>query len=208
MGHLLSTVLISISVNLDCFAISLAYGVKKIKIGIYSNLAIAGVTTLGTFSSMTVGKMISKFLSASIANLLGSGVLLGIGIWSLWQTLTAEQQEKRKTEAQFENKISYSTLIENPEKADLDNSKFIDIRESLTIAFAVTIDNLVGGVGAGISGLNVPLTTFLTFAFSMLALICGYFLGKKFTAKLSGRTAGVLSASLIICIAIYEFFNR
>jgi putative Mn2+ efflux pump MntP len=82
------------------------------------------------------------------------------------------------------------------------------VKESITLAFALTINNLAGGVGAGLSGLSIPLTTAITFVLSVLAIICGYFLGEKFTTKLSGKTAGILSASLIICIAIYEFFNN
>ena len=63
MGHLLSTILISISVNLDSFAIGIAYGVKKIKIGLLSNLAIATVTTLtndAASSAESVGTAISS----------------------------------------------------------------------------------------------------------------------------------------------------
>jgi len=208
MGHLLSTILISISVNLDSFAIGIAYGVKKIKIGLPSNLAIATVTTLGTFLSMAIGERLGKFLPNHVANLLGSGALLAIGVWGIWETLAAEQREKNKKQAEPMSELDYSTFIEKPERADVDNSKVIDIKESITLAFALTINNLAGGVGAGLSGLNIFLTSAMTFILSISAIISGYYLGEKFTTKLSGKTSGILSASLIICIAIYEFFNN
>jgi putative sporulation protein YtaF len=157
---------------------------------------------------MSVGEIIGKFLSPNLSNLLGSGALLGIGIWGIWETFKAEKQEIRNQRHHNPDDLAYNTFIEQPEIADVDNSKFIDVRESITLAFALTINNLAGGIGAGISGLDVPLTTFATFIFSVLSIIGGYFIGKKFTAKMSGKYAGILSACLIICIAIYEYFNK
>jgi len=207
MGHLLSSLFISISVNLDSFAIGIAYGVKRIRIGILSNLVIATVTTLGTYLSMTVGEVIGRFLPSDAGNIVGATILLLIGIWGIWETLKAEREEKKQQMRNYANDISYTTFIGKPEKADLDDSKFIDVRESIPLAFALTINNLAGGVGAGITGLNVYITTFMTFILAILSIICGYFLGEKFAKKLSAKFAGISSAILIIFVAIYEFFT-
>ncbi len=210
-GHLLSSFFLAVSSNVDNFAVGVAYGVKKIKIGIFSNLVIAVVSASGTYCSMTVGEIISRFLSAHVANLLGSGVLVALGIWSLWDTLRIERREKRNRSKKFsdfsDNDLSYNTFIEKPEKADLDDSRTIDVKESITLAFAVTINNVASGIGGGISGLNVTLTTFLAFILSILVVILGYFLGEKSSAKMSGKWAGIISACLIICIGIYEYLT-
>jgi putative Mn2+ efflux pump MntP len=71
----------------------------------------------------------------------------------------------------------------------------------------LTINNIGGGIGAGISGLNVTLTTGLTFVLAILALICGSALGDKFAKRMTDFWAGFSSASLIILIGIYEYFN-
>jgi len=207
MRHLVSSFFLAISSNVDNFAVGVAYGVKKIKIGILSNLVIAGISALGTYLSMSVGEIISRFLSEDIANLLGSGVLLIIGIWSIWDTLRTEIEEKRNQRRSSVNELSYNTFIEKPERADLDDSRTIDVKESITLAFALTINNLAGGVGGGISGLNIAITTLLTFIFSILGVTLGYFMGERFTTKLSGKISGIVSGLLIICIAVYEYFN-
>jgi putative sporulation protein YtaF len=207
MGHLLSSILLAISSNVDNFAIGVAYGVKRIRIGIFSNLIIALFSGLGTYCSMSVGAMIGRFLSVHLAKFLGSGALVLIGIWGIWDALQTEEQEKRKQKKTSVNELSYTTFIKEPERADLDKSRFIDVRESITLALALTINNIAGGVGAGLSGLNIPMTTFLSFILSILGIFLGYFLGEKFTSKMSGKCSGILSALLIICIGIYEYFS-
>lgn len=209
MGHLLSAIFLAISSNVDNFAIGIAYGVKKIKIGTSGNLIIAIFSGLGTYFSMSIGAIIGRFLSASLANLLGSGVLICLGIWGMWDAIKTERQERKKRhKSSSVNELSYTTFIEDPERADLDHSQFIDVRESLTLAFALTINNIAGGIGGGLSGLNIIFTTLLTFVLSLILILLGYFLGERFSAKLSGKWSGILSSFLIIFIGIYEYFSK
>ncbi|MBO3459273.1 sporulation membrane protein YtaF [Aetokthonos hydrillicola Thurmond2011] len=208
MGHhLLSSVFLALSSNVDNFAIGIAYGVKRIKIGISGNFIIAIFSSLGTYCSMSIGAILAKFLSHNLANLLGSGALVAIGIWGIWDAIITERKEKRRKNKSSVNELSYTTFINEPERADLDKSRLIDVRESLTLAFALTINNIAGGVGAGLSGVNIFITTYLTFVLSITAIFFGYFLGARFTAQMSGKITGILSGCLIICIGIYEYFS-
>jgi len=93
--HILSIALISISSNTDSFAVAIAYGIKKIRITIPANLLIAVVSSLGTFLSISVGQMISGYLPRSTASILGSGVLISIGIFGMWQTIRQEHKRRR-----------------------------------------------------------------------------------------------------------------
>ncbi|KAM3100284.1 hypothetical protein ACKFKG_01350 [Phormidesmis sp. 146-35] len=92
MTHLLSSFLLSTSSNVDNFAVAVAYGVKKLKIGIFSNLLIAVVSALGTILSLSVGNVISRYLPGPVANVLGSSVLIVIGIIGIWDTLEREKK--------------------------------------------------------------------------------------------------------------------
>lgn len=206
MQHLLSSFFLSISYNVDNFAVGIAYGVKKIKIGISGNLIIAIFSASGTYCSMSLGAVFSKFMSANLANLIGCAALVAVGIWGLWDTLKTELQ-KKKHKRKSSHELSYNAFIEKPERADLDNSLFIDFKESISIALALTINNLAGGIGAGLSGLDVNITTFLTFVLSLLAILLGYALGEKFTSRMSGKWAGIVSAFLIISIGVFEYFK-
>jgi putative Mn2+ efflux pump MntP len=102
--------------------------------------------------------------------------------------------------------FSYATYIENPAKADIDKSGYIDIRESIALAFGLTFNNLGSGMGAGISEVNLGAMTLFTFGFSVMAIMMGYILGDRFTARLPGLWAGTISGSLMITIGIYEYF--
>ena len=118
--HLLSSFLLSISCNVDNFAVGIAYGVKKIRICILSNLVIACVSGVGTVASMMAGKVICNYLPNVIANALGSGALITIGIWTIGSAL---RTEKKKKESSLD-KFSYKNYIEHPEKADQTKSEF------------------------------------------------------------------------------------
>ncbi len=239
MTHLLSSLLLSTASNVDNFAVAIAYGVKKLKIDIFSNLLISFVSAIGTVLSLSVGAVIGRYLPPAVANLLGSGVLVAIGILGIWDTL---EREKKKSRVQVRQRqvtrelsavgvhmpdyrqskppeassitasstllddIAYESFLDHPEKADIDRSGHIDVKESIAIAFGLTINNLGSGVGAGLSGLNVAFTTVLTFLFSVLAVISGYFLGDRCTTKLTGVWAGVASGCLMILLGVYEYF--
>ncbi|MHC5862902.1 sporulation membrane protein YtaF [Nostoc sp.] len=206
MGHFLSSFILSVSSNIDNFAVGIAYGVKNIKIGILANLVIAIFSAFGAYLSMSAGEAFGRFLSADVANFVGFIALLGVGLLGIWDTFRSKRQETVNRNKSSVNQLDYTIFLEKPELADLDNSRFIDFRESLALAFALTINNVAGGFGAGLSGLNIPVTTFITFLFSLLAIKFGYFMGKKFTSKISAKWSGIISASLIICLAVYEYF--
>jgi len=226
--HLLSSFMISISSNFDNFAVGIAYGVKKIRIGMLANLLIALVSALGTFLAISVGNAIAHYFPAVVDNWLGSLILIGIGVWGIWDTLKGEKRRKKararwRERQQFSgsveaietsatsafdkmDEIAYEGFVDDPAKADTDQSGYIDIKESIVLSLGLTINNLGGGVGAGISGLNIYFTAVLTFIFSILAILCGDILGTRYTAKMSVLSAGIISGCLMICLGIYEYF--
>lgn len=87
MTLILSALLYSLSSNLDNLVVGIAYGIKKIKIGITANLIIALVTSIGTFLSMSVGLYILKFLPHSVANGLGAVVIIILEIYFVTQSI-------------------------------------------------------------------------------------------------------------------------
>jgi len=223
--HILSIALISISSNTDSFAVAIAYGIKKIRITIPANLLIAVVSSLGTFLSISVGQMISGYLPRATASILGSGVLISIGIFGMWQTIRQEHKRRRIEKYNQQQNFSVSSYFYQTRSANLQADKidkdyialpttdiknilgYMKMKDSIPLAFSLTINNIGGGIGAGISGLNVTLTTGLTFVLAILSLIYGSALGEKFTKKMTDFWAGFSSASLIILIGIYEYFN-
>jgi putative sporulation protein YtaF len=227
--HLLSALLLAIAVNVDNFAVGIAYGIKKLQIGWLTNLFIGLISAVGTYLAISVGNEIKNYLSVNVANVLGSLILIAVGVWSIRKTLKRQRKTARMRQEmsfsvaegssraisnssyddfsqEFLQEFSYEKFLEHPEKADVDRSGYIDVQESIALAFGLTLNNLGSGLGGGISNFNVALTTFLVFTLSLLGISGGYFLGDRFTTKISGLWAGILSASLVIITGVYEYF--
>jgi putative Mn2+ efflux pump MntP len=63
---------------------------------------------LGTFLSISVGTVIGNYLPADVANVLGSGVLVAIGVWGIHATFKQERKKKkRQDKLAFDKKCSF-----------------------------------------------------------------------------------------------------
>lgn len=201
--HFFSIILFVISSNLDNFMIAAAYGIKKLKISIFSNLIFAAISCFGTLLAMLLGKSISYFMSTKLTDAIGCIILISIGIWTIADSMR-KIPEKNSKENPIEN-LSYNYLIKNPEAADKDMSGYIDTKEAILLGFALALNNIGMGFGAGAAGLNIFLTSVLTFAFSFISIAVGYTLGQNCLSKFIGKCGGIVSGLLIIFIGIYEF---
>lgn len=196
--HWLSILLFGFSANVDNFTVGVAYGIRKIKIGIVQNLLIAAITAAGTYLSMSVGVAVSKVFSAKESNVIGSIILILIGIWILKDCFLG-----KKPNASWKDSAK---LLDNPERVDKDRSGDISIHESLALAAALSVNNLGLGLGASITGLNVYATVACVFVFSFMMIVFGCMVGNGWLSKLAGKYAVPLSGGIILLIGIYELF--
>ena len=194
----------SLSSNLDNVVVGIAYGIKKIKIGIIPNLAIAAITCTGTFLSMSLGVYISKFLPQSIANALGSIAIAILGGYFITQSVIKLINNKESNELALKD---ITDMIEYAEKSDLDKSGDINIKEALIVAFGLTFNNLGTGIAASITGVNIQFTVIFTFILSILTIIIGEVVGNHVFGKLFGKYAPLISGILLIILGIIKFFN-
>lgn len=188
--NILSSLLFAISANTDNFVVGLSYGIKKIKIGFISNFIISFISMVGTVLSMSLSKVILKNIPGNLSKLIGSTILIIIGSWTIIKPLI--------------KKVSQDGLLENPEKVDKDNSSTIDSKESIILAIALTINNIGLGIGASITGLNILLTSLLTFVLSIIMILIGFFLGTNYLSKAFGKSATIVSGLIIILLGLFE----
>jgi putative sporulation protein YtaF len=201
--HIISSLLFSFSANIDNLAVGIAYGIKNLKIQLSKSFIIAFMSCLGTLVSMSFGKLLTHIMPIHTANLLGSIILISFGIWSIWITLKEKQDNLPENNHTV---LSYEELLNSPEKADVDKSGYIDFKESLTLGFALAVNNMGMGIGASITGLNVIITSLLTFLFSLIFLSAGCYFGKKYLSGIMGKFAGILSGVIILLLGLYEMF--
>jgi putative sporulation protein YtaF len=201
---LLSALLFSLSSNLDNLVIGIAYGIKKIRIGIIANLIIATVTSAGTLLSMLLGIYISKFLPHFVANDLGAGIIIILGGYFLIQSIIKLINNKNLKELALKNTTD---MIEYAEKSDLDNSGDINIKEALLVAFALTFNNFGTGIAASITGVSIEFTVICTFILSICTIKLGENVGNHVLGNFLGKYAPLISGILLIILGMIELIN-
>ena len=201
MKMILPALLFSIAACLDNVVIGIAYGVKKIEMGIVSNTIIATITTLGTFLSMVFGKYISTFLPPFVANLLGGGIIIILGIFFLVESLV---KLRRNTPAKTLALKDIEDMKSYAKKSDADDSGHIDIREAIFVAFGLTLNNVGTGIAASITGVNRSITVVATFGFSFLTLVLGKVMGDRVFGKFFGKYAPLIAGASLIILGSIE----
>jgi putative sporulation protein YtaF len=194
--------LFTVSANLDTFVVAATYGVMKLKIKLTSILMITFITSAGTYLSMTFGRYLNTFLPNGASNLIGSVILVGLGLWVL-KDLFMKKPERHETQTGNPH-TGLIELLKNPEKADTDQSGYIDLKESVILACALTINNIGFGIGASITGLSICFTAVITFLINILFLTAGYAVGSRPVSGFFEKYASLISGIVIILLGVYE----
>jgi putative sporulation protein YtaF len=213
--HLLTILTLAISSNFDNLGVGIVYGIRGTCIPFAANLLIALITGAGTLLSMLVGTTLHHILKPQLAIFLGGMAMIGIGAWVIVQAMgclreakpsTEQLQDARKVISQhimFSNVVKF---LDDPFFLDKICSTHIHIRETVLLGVALTLNNLVNGVAAGMLGLNLFLVTSFVAIFSILAIWAGRSAGRSSRYRWIGNVTGPVSGLLLISIGVYEIF--
>ncbi|HAT4245654.1 TPA: sporulation membrane protein YtaF [Clostridium perfringens] len=199
----LSILLFVVAASLDILVVSLAYGLKDIKINFSSTLVIASISALGTFISMILGKFLVDLIPVKLGDIIGGLVLLALGFYSIYSYF---KEKKILTSHNSENNSSPTFILENPEVADKDKSGNIDFKESLALSLALALNNFGLGIGASISGLNIAFTTISTFIISLIFISLGFYLSKTIKSKNISKNSNLIAGIIIIILSLFIIF--
>ena len=199
----LSILLFVIAASLDILVVSLAYGLKDIKINFSSTLVIASISALGTFISMILGQFLVDLIPVKLGDIIGGLVLLALGVYSIYSYF---KEKKILTSHNSENNSSTTFILENPEVADKDKSGNIDFKESLALSLALALNNFGLGIGASISGLNIAFTTISTFIISLIFISLGFYLSKTIKSKNISKNSNLIAGIIIIILSLFIIF--
>ena len=183
--------LCAISANLDTLAVCAAFGMSNVKIRFPATIAISLISTFGTFISMQIGVFMVNQLNSAVLSWTGAIILMGMGVWFI---ITGIRE--------VIGHGSTPAMLSHPETADSDHSGSIELKESVVLAFALTVNNLGVGAAAGVAGLSVGVTTVFTFLFTFLSMMLGSVFGRSFLAYWLGKYASLLSGCVIFLIGL------
>ena len=79
---MISCILLAISVSIDALTLGITYGIKHSRITKISNLIVFSIAFVSTSIAIFLGKHISKLFSPFVATIIGSALLILLGIYS------------------------------------------------------------------------------------------------------------------------------
>ncbi|EFU39129.1 sporulation protein YtaF [Paenibacillus vortex V453] len=121
LNHIFSSALLAMALSLDGFGAGVTYGLRKTRIPLLSVLIISLCSGLVLGVSMQAGALLQRFLSPSVASVIGAAILILLGLWSLYQ------QVRRRSESEAQP-VSASGISESLTEAQaaLNQRKSID----------------------------------------------------------------------------------
>lgn len=127
IGEFLKNSILIFTLTMDSFMVSFAYGASKIKISFLviagMNLVMSGMLGMAVW----IGSGLNSFMTGKITDILAAILLAGMGIYQIKQSLMARKKNTRK---QIQGKLSFL--------------------RGLILAFALSMDSVVVGIGAGL----------------------------------------------------------
>ena len=208
---MLESLLLVSSICIDSFVASIAYGTSKIRIPPLSTLIINLVCTITLACSLFMGSIFKSFLPGNLPIILGFLLLMIIGIYRLFEYIfkayisKCSNSDKPLTFKIFDFQFVLQVYA-NEIKADFDNSKCLNIKESFYLSLALSLDSLAVGVGSSLGSINYIQVLILCFFIGIIAVSFGVFLGRKFAQKLHFEFSW-LSGVLLIVLAIIRILK-
>lgn len=192
--------LISLVNNLDTVGVRVAYSVKGIRIPLNTNLWITVIAFLFSAVAAQSGSGLANLLPEKVVRFISMLLLVIIGLWLILEPYFSQGRKTKK------NSTHVLAILADPSKADQDGSKEIDFKEATFLGIALSLNNIGGGITAGVLGFSWLAVGFLSAMLSFVVLQVGnkltYFLEKR---KLANK-APLLAGFLLIFIGIRQLF--
>jgi len=206
MLFLVDSILIAVSCAADAFAVSFAYGTKKIQIPLISCLIISSICTAVLGASMVAGTVLLQIIPPIAATWLAFSILMISGLLklsdSIMKKVTRHYFAQRTPNGFFAKLIS---MYVNPEEADCDKSSDISSGESAGLAVALSLDGIAIGIGASLGGANVIAVVIAAFVANAVFMMFGSLLGKLLVRRISWDISwlgGVILIGLAISLIV------
>lgn len=174
-----NSILLALSVSIDSLGIGITYGIKNVKFYFLSKCILFAISIIFTSCSFIFGSFINSILSEVLTKIISSTILVIIGI----------------------------IILSDPIPFDFNNSKGIDIKESLFLAIALSLDSIGIGIGSSIGGYLNIYFSILVSIFQITFISIGTLIGKKIIkfTKIPDKICSQISASVIIIFGIIKF---
>ncbi|WP_042222297.1 sporulation membrane protein YtaF [Oceanobacillus manasiensis] len=187
--------LLVVAVSLDGFGVGVTYGMRKIHVPVAALCIIMLCSGGIVLVAMSIGTGITALLSPEITRYIGGGILIAIGSLTFYNNL-------RSGKTQQQNQNAITTVLTDPNKADLDKSGNISTSEALLLGAALALDAFGAGIGASMLGYPPVLTAILVACMSGIFLFSGIRLGLFLAKSKQMQQMSLLPSVLLIAIGV------
>lgn len=201
--NILSAVLLSIAINMDTLKISFSSKSDNSTLFKFKILFIAIFTSIITFLSMFLGKIIDIYLTQKLSNIFGSVLLGFVGIYYIVEHIRKEKdKDGYDTSHYVENFIKHKNIIEFENTSD--NSHLIT--NLINLSFALSINNIWPCIAGSLTGIDISLTLLLNFLICITFYIVGILIQKKSLIRYIRLNHYLITAGLLIFLSLVEGF--
>lgn len=208
---LVTVVLFALAVSTDGFVVGIAYGVKAIKIPVFSLLVISAASALAVTFSMLCGRGLIMVLPEGSSSKAGAVLIIGIGIYFLLRAWG-----ERLHHLADEGKPLWSVaikpmgviiqILKEPSQADMDASGEISIREAFFLGLALALDALGAGIGIAMAGINIFFTAIAVGMLKFVLVNSGVWLGRSIEMGVIQNYSSVIPGIIFMIIGLIELF--
>lgn len=204
-----SILLFTLAVSADGLAVGLAYGVRNIRIPVFSLVVIALASALAVSFSMLCGKVAANFMSPAAASAVGAALLMVMGLYFFADFC---RERIRALEDSAEPLLSLELkplgviihILKDPAAADFDRSGEISLKEALFLGAALAMDAFGAGMGMAMTGAPILLSALVVGVIKFVIVNTGVRLGHRM--KLDGMKPwlSLVSAAILLLLGFIE----
>lgn len=182
----MSAILLALSLSIDSLGIGTSYGIRNIKIPLVPRLIISVISFIFTYLSITTGNIIILFIPENTGKFTGCLMLMILSVY-----------------------IIFSNIFKKPEIFDKDSSQSIDIKESVFLGTALSVDSIGAGICCAAVGLSSVIIPCLVAVCQFLFLSGGTLIGSKITrlCRLPSKFFSILSGVMLFAVALIRFIS-
>ncbi len=210
---LIGILALCVSLSMDSIVLGASYGIRGTIIPTVSKCIIAFCSMIYAAAALWFGGGIAGFIPPSLAQYMGGGILIVLGLGLL---VTSLRKEKESPTISKHDGIIFNVFIKplgitiqilrHPAAGDRDQSGVIEAGEALLIGFALSLDSIGASFASAISGMTAWYIPFLIGLTQLLFLNIGLRVGHCSTriGKYT-KVFDVLPGTLIMLLGIFRF---
>lgn len=202
--HLIYTLFIALANNVDNISVRIAYSIRGLKISVLKNLWISLITFFISAFAAFFGTIVSKVFNPRITPLLSMLLLVSIGLWIILEPYLRKGSSDFKIDAPEAIPAMAPALRQT--HATKTNNNEINYKEATYLGITLSINNIGGGLSAGIIGLNSFFVGFFSALISFIALWLGNYITELFNKWDLGKKANIIAGIILILIGLKQVF--